>query len=235
MPSTRNLRNLNLNRCFSNSTTTPESKSSPPNKNPIATIETPSHHSIHHNTPCPSPSIMIKNFNSLYDPSLTFDNSFYSSSFSTTITTSTELEAEPEPEPDLAAAFASKRFFFSSPGHSNSLMKYTNTKKIIQHSSPLTTIKDEPNGEDEKTKKKKKKVVFNGSVAVPTYSPDPYLDFRRSMQEMVEARPELMMDVKSNWHVLHELLMCYLALNPKSTHKFILGAFSDLLVSLLPF
>lgn len=82
--------------------------------------------------------------------------------------------------------------------------------------------------------KKKKKVLFKGSVAVATYSPDPYVDFRRSMQEMVEARPELM-DVKSNWNVLHELLLCYLALNPKSTHKFILGAFADLLVSLMSF
>lgn len=39
---------------------------------------------------------------------------------------------------------------------------------------------------------------------------------------------------KSNWEFLHELLLCYLALNPKSTHKFIIGAFADLLVSLMP-
>ena len=70
-------------------------------------------------------------------------------------------------------------------------------------------------------------------MAVPTYSPDPYVDFRRSMQEMVEARPELMVDMKSNWHVLHELLLCYLALNPRTTHKFIFGAFADLLVTLM--
>ncbi|PQQ02484.1 transcription repressor OFP12 [Prunus yedoensis var. nudiflora] len=38
---------------------------------------------------------------------------------------------------------------------------------------------------------------------------------------------------KSNWQFLHELLLCYLALNPKSTHKFIIGAFADLLVSLM--
>lgn len=61
------------------------------------------------------------------------------------------------------------------------------------------------------------------------------MDFRRSMQEMVEARPELMNDVKSNWDTLHELLLSYLALNPKSTHKFILGAFSDLIVTLMSF
>lgn len=48
----------------------------------------------------------------------------------------------------------------------------------------------------------------------------------------MEARPELK-DVKSNWERLHELLLCYLALNPKSAHKFIVGAFADLLVSLM--
>lgn len=73
---------------------------------------------------------------------------------------------------------------------------------------------------------------LNNSVAVETYSSEPYLDFRQSMEEMVEARPELM-DVKSNWHLLEELLQCYLALNPKNMHKFILGAFADLLVSLI--
>lgn len=57
------------------------------------------------------------------------------------------------------------------------------------------------------------------------------MDFRRSMQEMVEARD--LVDVKANWKYLHELLSCYLDLNPKRSHKFIVGAFADLLVSLL--
>lgn len=57
------------------------------------------------------------------------------------------------------------------------------------------------------------------------------MDFRRSMQEMVEAHD--FVDVKANWNYLHELLLCYLALNPKSTHKFIISAFADLLVSLM--
>ncbi|KAK7277632.1 hypothetical protein RJT34_22647 [Clitoria ternatea] len=214
MPNPRNLKPLNLNLCCSNSTT-PESQSPP--TSPIATSSHNHNNIIHHNTQCPSPSIMIKNFNSLYDPTLPFDHSFCSSFFSsatTTITTSFELVSEPEPV-DLATAFASKRFFFSSPGHSNSLIDYSNTSTR------------------QRKKEKKKKVMFKDSVAVPTYSPDPYMDFRRSMQEMVEARPELM-DVKSNWNMLHELLLCYLALNPKSTHKFIFGAFADLLVSLMP-
>ena len=57
------------------------------------------------------------------------------------------------------------------------------------------------------------------------------MDFRRSMQEMVEARD--MLDVTADWDYLHELLLCYLSINPKNAHKFILGAFADLLVSLM--
>ncbi|KAI9119260.1 hypothetical protein K1719_009935 [Acacia pycnantha] len=138
----------------------------------------------------PSSSVFIKNFNSLYDP--TSDHSVNSAN-----------------EPDLATAFASRRFFFSSPGRSNS---------IVESSAAAGC---------------QKKKVLDNSVAVLTFSPDPYLDFRRSMQEMVEARPELM-DVNSNWEVLHELLLCYLALNPKHTHKYIVGSFADLLVNLMP-
>ncbi|QCE06457.1 transcription repressor OFP16-like [Vigna unguiculata] len=216
MPNTRNLRHLNLNMCCSNSAT-PDSETPP-----LSPITTSSHHNIHSASPS---SIMIKNFNSIYDPTLTSNNSFTSTFFSTT----TFFEPEPEPQPaDFATACASQRFFFSSPGHSNSLLQYTN--KATQHHSP--SLRED--GADVEKTKMNKKVPFKGSVAVATYSPDPYVDFRRSMQEMVEARPELM-DVKSNWNVLHELLLCYLALNPKNTHKFILGAFADLLVSLMSF
>ncbi|CAL5207005.1 unnamed protein product [Lathyrus oleraceus] len=229
MPSTRNMRNLNI--CFSNSTL---SKSPP--ASPTATTTTSAtsshqhHHQIHHkpSSSTSSTSFMIKNFNSLYDPSLTSNHTLCSSSLSTTFTTSTSFNLDFEPEPELepvdfAAAFASQRFFFSSPGSSNSLIEYTNTNC----KSNGTKHEKKKNKNEEK-----EEVLFNGSVAVPTYSPDPYTDFRRSMQEMVEARPELM-DVKSNWNILHELLLCYLALNPKNTHKFILGAFADLLVTLI--
>ncbi|KAL7172405.1 hypothetical protein ACSBR2_031990 [Camellia fascicularis] len=48
---------------------------------------------------------------------------------------------------------------------------------------------------------------------------------------MVEASE--FVDVRSNWEYLQELLTCYLALNPKSTHKFIIGAFTDLVVFLI--
>ncbi|KAF5738849.1 hypothetical protein HS088_TW12G00042 [Tripterygium wilfordii] len=165
-------------------------------------------------SPSPSPGdcddsrrFYINDFNSLY--SYTALDPSTSSSASTSFPS--DSDSDPALEPDFAAVFASQRFFFSSPGRSNS----------ITDSSPTTTAarKDHPT------------IAVKDSVAVSTDSPDPYLDFRRSMQEMVEARG--LVDVKANWEYLHELLLCYLALNPKSTHKFIVGAFADLLVTLM--
>lgn len=57
-------------------------------------------------------------------------------------------------------------------------------------------------------------------------SDDPCGDFRRSMEEMVEAHG------LKDWESLEELLSCYLTLNGKSNHGYIVGAFVDLLVSL---
>ncbi|XP_030545928.2 transcription repressor OFP12-like isoform X2 [Rhodamnia argentea] len=156
-------------------------------------------------------STLIKNFNTLYDPTL-HPSSSSSSSSSSTFSTSDAAAADL----DLAAAFASQRFFFSSPGHSNSIFDSAPSVAAAAAAAP----RPEPAAS-----------LVDDSVAVPTYSPDPYADFRRSMQEMVEARQ--LFDVKSDWDFLHELLLRYLALNPKSTHKFIVGAFADLLVSLM--
>ncbi|XAR61193.1 hypothetical protein NMG60_11034826 [Bertholletia excelsa] len=155
---------------------------------------------------------LMKNFNSLYD--VAFDStpntkSLPSSSGSSESGSGSDVG---DNTPDFATAVASQRFFFSSPGHSNSI--------IDSSSSPPSPADPQQDS------------LVSGGVAVPTYSPDPYQDFRRSMQEMVEARD--LVDVRANWDYLHELLACYLALNPKSTHKFIVGAFADLLVSLMP-
>lgn len=57
-------------------------------------------------------------------------------------------------------------------------------------------------------------------------SDDPYGDFRRSMEEMVEIH-----GVK-DWECLEELLGWYLRVNGKKNHEFIVGAFVDLLVDL---
>lgn len=121
--------------------------------------------------------------------------------------------------PDIATVFASRRFFFSSPGRSNSIVdsSISTTSSSCSSSSLRHHLNDAA-----------------GAVAVATDSPDPFMDFRRSMQEMVAARGiHDDDDVHQHWDYLHELLMCYLSLNPKPTHKFIVGAFADLLVTLI--
>ncbi|OAY49726.1 transcription repressor OFP12 [Manihot esculenta] len=177
--------------------------------------------------------LVIKNFNSLFD--YTFDSASKSPAPSSSSSST---------EPDFATIFASQRFFFSSPGRSNSIVESTPSIATPTDSSgsllglkcnnaaPLSETGTMNNDQsDESSLEALNSDAVKDSVAVPTYSPDPYLDFRRSMQEMVEARD--LVDVKANWDYLHELLLCYLALNPKSTHKFIIRAFADLLVSLL--
>ncbi|CAI9760866.1 unnamed protein product [Fraxinus pennsylvanica] len=70
---------------------------------------------------------------------------------------------------------------------------------------------------------------FKESVAVMAMdSRDPFVDFRVSMEEMVEAHG------LKDWDCLEELLACYLKVNDKSNHGYIIGAFVDLLVN-LPF
>ncbi|XP_031407834.1 transcription repressor OFP12-like [Punica granatum] len=167
-------------------------------------------------------STLIKTFNSLYDASTSNSKSITPSSYSPSPSSSTLSSDDPDPdadpaaapEPDFSAIYASHRFFFSSPGRSNSIVE------SLPRPGPGMGPPEPENNP-----------VVGGGVAVPTFSPDPYADFRRSMQEMVDARE--LFDVKSNWECLHELLLCYLSLNPKSTHKFIVGAFADLLVSLM--
>lgn len=70
-------------------------------------------------------------------------------------------------------------------------------------------------------------VPFKESVALAMESEDPYVDFRVSMEEMVEAHG------LKDWECLEELFMWYLRVNGKNTHGFIVGAFVDLLVGIL--
>ncbi|XP_019156628.1 PREDICTED: transcription repressor OFP13-like [Ipomoea nil] len=71
------------------------------------------------------------------------------------------------------------------------------------------------------------KFPLKESVAMAMDSTDPIMDFKRSMEEMVEAH-----DGVKDWEFLEELLICYLRINGKSTHGYIVGAFVDLLVGL---
>ncbi|GER44163.1 ovate family protein [Striga asiatica] len=67
-------------------------------------------------------------------------------------------------------------------------------------------------------------------IALLTYSPSPYDDFRRSMEEMVDAR--VGDGGRVDWEFLEELLFCYLDLNNRKSYRHILRAFVDLIVVL---
>ncbi|XP_038882912.1 transcription repressor OFP15-like [Benincasa hispida] len=69
-------------------------------------------------------------------------------------------------------------------------------------------------------------VPFKESVAMAMESKDPYLDFKKSMEEMVEAHG------LKDWKGMERLLSWYLKANGKQNHELIIGAFVDLLVDL---
>ncbi|XP_020210351.1 transcription repressor OFP12-like [Cajanus cajan] len=117
---------------------------------------------------------------------------------------STDTKDSDSTEPDLASVLASQRFFFSSPGTSNSIVESPDSRSFF--------------------------IPTGGGVRVPKYSLNPYKDFLRSMQDMVRSRQ--LLDITLDSDYLHELLLCYLALNPTHTHKYILRAFTDLLLQL---
>lgn len=64
-------------------------------------------------------------------------------------------------------------------------------------------------------------------VVLAMDSRDPYKDFRSSMEEVVEARGMM------EWDCLEELLLWYLKMNGKKTHRYIVGAFVDLIVEIV--
>ncbi|CAL9187079.1 transcription repressor OFP12-like [Musa acuminata AAA Group] len=165
---------------------------------------------------CDSP-VVFKNFNSLYDPasdsetlSLTLPSSAVAAAAAGSSFTSSCDAPDDDgggggggscpSERDLFSAIASRRLLPASPGRSNSIVD----------SAAVA-------------------VGAGTGVPVPTYSPDPYRDFRRSMEEMVVA---LGLDARDHRAHLHELLLCYLALNRKHAHKYIVSAFADLLLAL---
>ncbi|KAK9933311.1 hypothetical protein M0R45_020512 [Rubus argutus] len=172
------------------------------------------------------PLVIINNFmNTLYHDSNSSDQStsksltassdfFYYSSDS-------DSEAA-DSQPDFATIFASQRFFFSSPGRSNSIVESPDSRPNNNNNNSFVTR----------------------GVSVAKYSSNPYLDFRNSMEEMLGARDgdnrdnkdknhNVVDGLKSDLEYLHELLLCYLQLNPEDAHKDIMSAFTDLVICIL--
>ncbi|KAK1409712.1 hypothetical protein QVD17_36241 [Tagetes erecta] len=69
-------------------------------------------------------------------------------------------------------------------------------------------------------------LVFKESEMVVMETQNPYGDFKKSMEEMVEIYG------LKEWDCLEELLGWYLRMNDKDQHEFIVGAFFDLLVGI---
>nr|VDD23875.1 unnamed protein product [Brassica oleracea] len=72
-------------------------------------------------------------------------------------------------------------------------------------------------------------VLPENCIAVLRCTEEPQEDFRRSMVEMMESK---LGGGEVDWDLMEELLFCYLDLNHKKSHKFILSAFVDLIISL---
>lgn len=102
-------------------------------------------------------------------------------------------------ETAVIGALRSDRLFFS-PGETSSILEEAKSQQSFPYS--------------------------HGVKIMAMDSDDPFLDFRSSMAEMVEAH-----GIK-RWDCLEELLTCYLRVNEKGNHGYIVGAFVDLLINL---
>ncbi|KAM1109201.1 hypothetical protein ACFX2I_008652 [Malus domestica] len=109
----------------------------------------------------------------------------------------------------------SERLFFEPTGQTSSVL--VETKEAA--AAAAATADDGGDGVNNV-------IPFKESVALSIDSPDPIVDFRKSMEEMVEAHG------LKDWENLEELLCWYLRVNGKSNHGYIVGAFVDLLVGL---
>ncbi|GAU11014.1 hypothetical protein TSUD_113070 [Trifolium subterraneum] len=128
--------------------------------------------------------------------------------------------------------------FFVKPGNSGSLME-----DVLSLSN--SDEADSSNSNSSSTASPTKEVIMvnhhhdhdhnnalpDNCVALLSYSPSPYDDFRRSMQELVESKYGKIENNhrKIDWDFMEEILFCYLNVNEKKSHKFILSAFVDLI------
>ncbi|XP_074267664.1 transcription repressor OFP15-like [Silene latifolia] len=139
--------------------------------------------------------------------SFTTTNNYYSKHdmISATVSSSTSFSAmSDDPIESVIRGLRSERLFFE-PESSCSLL--VSSKQADRPGSEVG-------------------VVYKESEALSMDSSNPCEDFRRSMEEMVEAHG------LKDWQGLEELLGCYLKINHKLNHAYIMAAFIDLLLNL---
>ncbi|KAL8517701.1 hypothetical protein ACS0TY_015798 [Phlomoides rotata] len=138
---------------------------------------------------------MYKTMNSAYLDDKNTADSFFSFRDSEIASESCEEKETKNDESAVIRGMRSDRLFFE-PGETKSILE-----EAKSHAFP-----------------------YKESVSIMAMdSDDPFMDFRASMEEMVEAHG------LKDWECLEELLTCYLRVNSKSNHGYIIGAFVDLL------
>ncbi|KFK34503.1 hypothetical protein AALP_AA5G153800 [Arabis alpina] len=135
---------------------------------------------------------------------------------STSSTTEDTMENPPDIESIenvIRGLKSSKRLIFERRGESNSILE-KGTKK-------------EEEQEDEEEEAHEKEGEEEGFMLLSLESNDPYSDFKKSMEKMVEAHA-----LHHDWKSLEKLLFWFLKVNVKTSHKYIFTAFVDLLLNL---
>ncbi|XP_048127432.1 transcription repressor OFP13-like [Rhodamnia argentea] len=125
----------------------------------------------------------------------------------------------------IRGARSERRLFFEpSRGDTSSILadqRSMSNARANEDGCEANEGEGEDDPDDDDVEFKKEKVTL-----LAMESRDPYEDFRKSMEEMVEAH-----GIKSDdWPLLEELLCWYLRVNDRDNHGYIYGAFVDLLV-----
>ncbi|CAN4126390.1 unnamed protein product [Withania somnifera] len=142
---------------------------------------------------------------------------FTSSSESASFSTESDETGEPQIEL-IIKGVRSERLFFEP----------NCTSSLILEEHKASQDHQNQNQEPEKDGDDDQESPFTESVVLAMESDDPYLDFKKSIEEMVESH-----EIK-DWESLQELLGWYLKMNGKINHGFIIGAFVDLLIEFSP-
>lgn len=159
-------------------------------------------------------SIFVTQEHSEYIASSTESNS--ASESSRRLVLSTELDKEEfdsaEAIENVVRGVKSDRLFFEPSETSSSIL---GEPSIAADKNKIISTSEDDEHESS-----------NGSfVVIEMETKDPFLEFKESMKEMVEAHGV------ENLEGLEELLNCYLRVNGKCNHGYIIGAFVDLLVT----
>ncbi|KNA20230.1 hypothetical protein SOVF_054310 [Spinacia oleracea] len=135
---------------------------------------------------------------------------------------STMSDDSGDPLESVIRGLRSDRLFFE-PEQSSSLLLLPEPEKEEEEEQQPSINPAIPVSKDGHTESK---VAYKESEVLSMDSNSPYEDFRKSMEEMVEAHG------LKDWQGLEDLLGCYLKINGKHNHGYIVGAFIDLIVNL---